>query len=235
LVIVPHRSLHYLPFHALHDGAAYLIETREISYAPSASILLHCMQREVAPLDDALLLGIPDEATPQVRGEIEAIHSLFPAATVLHDDTATLAALRAHAPSASLLHLACHGQFRPDSPLFSSLQLADGWLTVRDAAQLPLRCGLVTLSACETGLNTVAPGDELLGLTRGFFSAGAPALLVSLWKVADESTARLMKDFYARVQQGQNLSAALRAAQCALLRETPHPYFWAPFTLSGRW
>jgi CHAT domain-containing protein len=153
----------------------------------------------------------------------------------LLDDQATLAALREHAPNADVLHLACHGQFRPDNPLFSSLRLADGWLTVRDAYDLELRCALVTLGACETGISMVAPGDELLGLVRGFFSAGVPSLLVSLWMVDDESTARLMVDFYERLRAGAAPAAALRQAQCAMLQQHPHPFFWSPFVLFGRW
>jgi len=154
---------------------------------------------------------------------------------VLLDDQATLVALRARAASADVLHLACHGQFRPDNPLFSSLQLADGWLTVRDAYSLELNCGLVTLSACETGASAVAPGDELIGLARGFFSAGAPSLLVSLWTVDDESTAALMTSFYTRLRAGDRPAAALRHAQRELLSDHPHPFFWSPFVLIGRW
>jgi len=134
-----------------------------------------------------------------------------------------------------VLHLACHGQFRPDNPLFSSLQLADGWLTVRDTYNLELNCGLVTLSACETGVNAVAPGDELIGLAHGFFSSGAPSLLVSLWTVDDESTAALMTSFYTRLRAGDRPAAALRHAQCELLHDHPHPFFWSPFVLLGRW
>ena len=102
-----------------------------------------------------------------------------------------------------MLHLACHGQFRPDNPLFSSLRLGDGWLTVRDAYTLDVGASLVTLSACETGVSAVAPGDELIGLVRGFFSAGAPSLLLSLWTVDDEATAELMKDFYTTLARGR--------------------------------
>ena len=80
--------------------------------------------------------------------------------------------------------------------MFSALHLADGWLTARDAYDLRLRCSLVTLSACETGINAVTPGDELLGLVRGFLAAGAPALLVSLWPVDDATTVQFMSHFY---------------------------------------
>jgi len=235
LVVVPHRTLHYVPFHALHDGAGYVIERREVCYAPSASVLRYCLARPRRPLRSAALFGFPDTQVPRVRDEVSALAPLFPTAAALLDDEATLGALHAQAPAVDVLHLACHGQFRPDNPLFSSLRLADGWLTVRDAYGLDLNCQLVALSACETGVSKIAPGDELIGLARGFFSAGAPTLLVSLWTVDDESTARLMASFYARLRDGENLAAALRHAQCELLAHHPHPFFWSPFVLLGRW
>ncbi|HEX7958230.1 MAG TPA: CHAT domain-containing tetratricopeptide repeat protein, partial [Pyrinomonadaceae bacterium] len=235
LVVVPHRALHYVPFHALHDGDAYVVERREVSYAPSASVLGYCLARPPRPFERALLMGVADEQTPRVRDEIEALAPLFPDSLALLDERATVEALRERAPAADVLHLACHGQFRPDSPLFSSLRLGDGWLTVRDAYTLDVGAGLVTLSACETGVSAVAPGDELLGLVRGFFYAGAPSLLLSLWTVDDEATAELMKDFYTSLRAGSRPAAALRAAQLRQMRERPHPFFWSPFVLTGRW
>ncbi|MDQ3664989.1 MAG: CHAT domain-containing protein [Acidobacteriota bacterium] len=235
LVVVPHHALHYVPFHALCDAEGYVIERREVSYAPSAGVLLHCLGRPRRSLQQALLLGFPDARTPHVREEIDSLAALFPEAVTLLDERATLAALREEAPSADFLHLACHGQFRPDNPLFSSLQLADGWLTVRDAYNLNLSCDLVVLSACETGVSAVAPGEELLGLARGFLSAGSPSLVLSLWTVDDKSTVHMMSDFYERLLAGDAPAAALRYAQCQLLRLHPHPFFWSPFVLVGRW
>jgi CHAT domain-containing protein len=182
-----------------------------------------------------VLLGVPDPQAPRARDEVAALVALFPEVVALLDDQATLAALREQAPTADVLHLACHGQFRPDNPLFSSLRLADGWLTVRDAYNLDLPGGLVTLSACETGMSAVAPGDELIGLARGFLSAGAPSLLVSLWTVDDESTAMLMTSFYTRLCAGDGPAAALRQAQRQALEYYPHPFFWSPFVLFGHW
>jgi CHAT domain-containing protein len=234
LVVAPHRMLHYVPFHALCDDTGYVIERREVCYTPSANVLLHCLAAPRHPVDRALILGVPDASAPRVRDEVEALAPLFPETVALLDDQATLAALRQHAPAADLVHLACHGHFRPDNPLFSSLRLADGWLTVRDIYDLALDCELVTLSACETGVSAVAPGDELIGLARGFFSAGAPSLLVSLWMVDDASAAALMTGFYQRLRAGDNPAAALREAQCRLLKQQ-HPFFWSPFVLFGRW
>jgi CHAT domain-containing protein len=235
LVIVPHGTLHYLPFEALHDGSQYLVEGHEISYAPSAAVLQRCLEREPGKFETALLMGAADATIPRVGAEIDSIKGLFPNSLALLNEQATITELRRHAPEVDALHLACHAHFRADNPFFSSLQLADGWFTVRDAGKLRLRCDLVTLSACETGLNAIAPGDELIGLARGFFSAGAPAIVLSLWTVDDEATAQLMHEFYRQLRRLRSATAALRAAQIHLLKEKPHPFFWAAFVLMGRW
>ena len=236
LVVVPHRVLHYVPFHALYDGSSYLIEHREVCCVPSAAVLHHCMTALRQPLEQVTLLGVSDQRNPRAREEVLALAHLFPKGITLLDDQANRASLFEHSKTTHVLHLATHGNFRLDNALFSSLQLGDGWLTVRDVYQLHLaHCDLVTLSACETGVNTLAPGDEWIGLARGFFSAGAPSLLVSQWVVDDAATAELMIDFYSHLRAGAGPAAALRHAQCKLLKEKPHPYFWAPFVILGRW
>lgn len=235
LIVVPFRALHYIPFHALDDGTGYVIERREVCYAPSAVVLRYCLSKPHRPLRRALFLGVADEQTPRVHEEVQALAPLFPEATVLLDSYATLNAVKDEASAADVLHLACHGHFRPDNPLFSALRLGDGWLTVSDAYDLNLQCELVTLSACETGVNEIAPGEELIGLARGFLSAGAPSLVLSLWTVDDETTSRLMVHFYTRLLAGASPCAALRHAQLQLLQEQSHPFFWSPFALFGRW
>ncbi len=235
LVVVAYQMLHYVPFHALHDGRSYVIEHYELCYAPSAGTLLHCLNAPRSVFQQAVLLGIADEQMPGVQREVAALAPLFPNSIVLLNDQATVEALREHASTADVLHLACHGQFRPDNPLFSALRLGNGWFTVYDAYTLDLHCDIVALSACETGMNTVAPGDELIGLARGFFAAGARALLVSLWTADDAATAQVMNVFYTRLVAGDTPAAALRHAQRVLLAELEHPFFWAPFVLLGRW
>jgi CHAT domain-containing protein len=180
LAIVPNKALHYVPFQALFDGQSFVIEKREVCYAPSAKIFEHSLSLPRRALNKALLLGVADERAPKICDEINALAPLFNDTVSFLDSDATIAKLKEHAPNADLLHLACHGQFRHDNPTFSTLRLGDGWLTVHDAARLKLNCELVTLSACETGVNLVAPGDELIGLARGFFAAGTPALILDL-------------------------------------------------------
>ena len=117
--------------------------------------------------------------------------------------------------------------------MFSSLHLADGWVTVQDATTKRLRAQLVTLSACETGLSKIAAGEEILGLARGFLSAGARSLLLTLWTVNDEATAGLMENFYRNWQRGHNIAASLADAQRNLIKNGEHPYFWSPFFVIG--
>jgi len=93
---------------------------------------------------------------------------------------------------------------------------------------------LVTLSGCATGMNFVAEGDELLGLQRGLFCAGASSLLLSLWDVHDRSTADLMQEFYKGYIDSDDMAGSLRSAMHKLREQNPHPYFWAPFVLVGK-
>ncbi|HEX2184511.1 MAG TPA: CHAT domain-containing protein, partial [Chloroflexota bacterium] len=237
LLVVPHGALHYAPFHAFvgPDGRP-LVEQLEVSYAPSASVLGYCLERGALAHgpEQPLVMGVPDEAAPHVATEVAALRRLFGRHLVFCGKEATGAVFRRHAPDADVIHLASHAVFREDNPLFSALRLADGWLSLYDLYKLRLRAALVALSACETGLSAVGAGDELVGLSRGFFQAGTPSLVVSLWAVHDESTARLMERFYARLRAGDRPGAAMRAAQTELRHAHPHPYYWAPFVVVGR-
>ena len=118
--------------------------------------------------------------------------------------------------------------------MFSSLQLGDSWLNLGDVFNLKLGAELTTLSACETGMNSLYGGDELLGLTQGFLYAGTPSLVVSLWRVNDRSTTMFMEHFYRELLAGTQKPEALRRAALAVKDNFPHPYYWAPFILLGK-
>jgi tetratricopeptide (TPR) repeat protein len=234
LAIAPHKDLHYVPFHALYDGFGYTVETREVVYAPSAGVLQNCLRKPPRALQKALLVGFADERIPLVAEEIEALAELFPDSDVLLNEAANTGEIKKYSSEKDILHLACHGKFRAENPLFSALKLADRWLTAREIENLKLSADLVVLSACETGVSRVAPGDELLGLARGFFSAGASSLILSLWNVHDATTVALMRSFYGEIRRGKTPAAALRRAQREILKKHPHPFFWSPFFLIGR-
>jgi CHAT domain-containing protein len=233
-VIVPVGTLHYVPFHALFDGTNYLIQRREVVYSPSATVWQFLASKPVPTLKNALLMGFADERIPFVNLEIEILDGIFQKSKKFTGEKATFAAFTKNAPHFDVLHLACHGNFRPENPLFSSLHLADGWITVRDICSQNLKAEIVTLSACETGLNKIFAGDEILGLARGFLSAGASSLVLSLWTVNDEAATELMSNFYKELRKGKTAAEALKIAQGNFIARGLHPYFWSPFALIGR-
>lgn len=234
LVFVPHGSLHFLPFHALRGPREYLCDSFSISYAPSATIFFLCQQKEPSANSHSVILGIADQNAPQIQAEVQTVAGLLPDSELLTGEQATASALRERGPSTELLHIATHGVYRQDNPMFSGIRLGDGYLYLYDLYEMRIPARLVTLSGCATGMNVVATGDELLGLQRGLFCAGASTLLLSLWDVHDESTAELMSSFYSRYARSHDMSGALRSAMLALRERHPHPYFWAPFLLTGK-
>jgi tetratricopeptide (TPR) repeat protein len=233
LVVVPHGALHYVPFHALHDGEGYLIDQRVVSYAPSASVYHLCRARGESPGSGALVLGVPDEDTAHIIEEVQAVAAALPGARMLLGSEATETVLRQWGPRSRVLHIATHGLFRHDNPLFSSVHLAGSRLSLFDLYGLDLPARLVTLSGCGTALHVVEGGDELVGLARGLLFAGARAALVTLWDVNDLSTAEFMTRFYRHLSDGRDLASAVQAAMRDLRRSHPHPYHWAPFVLTG--
>jgi CHAT domain-containing protein len=232
LVVVPHEFLHYLPFHALFDGTQFLSDRFAISYAPSASV--HHLCRIKRPRgQESLVLGVPDAATPHIAEEARTVAAALPDARLFVGGGASVESLRTHGPHSRFVHIATHGLFRYDNPMFSSLQLAGSRLSLSDLYQLELGAELVTLSGCGTGLNVVEGGDELLGLVRGLLYAGAQSALVTLWDVNDRSTSEFMRHFYGRLPAAPSKAVALGEAMRALRDKYPHPYYWAPYILVG--
>ena len=147
-----------------------------------------------------------------------------------------------------ILHIATHGLLNAERPQFTGVVLSlignkneDGFLRTDEVFNLRLGAPLVILSACETGLGKEKRGEGVMGLTRAFMYAGAPTVGVSLWSVADKSTADLMTDFYKRLLTNSATpvapSAAMRDAQLAMIagKKYSAPFYWAPFVLVGDW
>jgi CHAT domain-containing protein len=233
LVVVPHDILHALPFHALFDGERHLIDRFTVSYAPSASVYRLCCDKEGHPTATSLIMGLPDALAPCIADEVRAVSGMLPNPRVFLGSEATADELRTHGPSSQFIHIATHGLFRRDNPMFSSIRLGSGPLSVYDLYELRLSADLVTLSGCSTGLNAVVGGDELLGLVRGLLYAGARAVLLTLWDAYDRSTADFMQAFYGHLRTGSTKARALQAAMQEIRQSYRHPFYWAPFTLVG--
>jgi CHAT domain-containing protein len=234
LVVVPHGVLHYVPFHALYDGANYMIDRFTMSVAPSAAIYTMCTRRDANAGRGALLLGVQDVKAPFIELEIQSVAAAVRQPRVFLGANATTEILRTVGRESSIIHIATHGVFRKDNPMFSAVRMGDGYMSFYDLHQFKLPAELLTLSGCGTGLSVVAAGDELLGLTRGLLSAGAQSLLLSLWDVHDLTTSEFMSSFYRHLGQNGERAAALRAAMLETRDRQPHPYFWAPFVLVGK-
>jgi len=233
LILIPHRFLHVLPLHALPCGdGSCLLERfpQRVRYAPSCQ-LLHLTQnrKKPFPFESLLAMQNPTEDLSYADLEVSAIRSTFPTAQVLARRAATKTALLTHQDliQADCAHFACHGIFDLESPLESALILAQGQgdtsspgdrLMLSEIFDLDLRrCGLVTLSACETGLTDFTVlSDEYVGLPSGFLYAGTSCLVSSLWTVSDVSTAILMGRFYENLQSQMPVAVTLNQAQCWL-------------------
>jgi len=234
LIFVPHGLLHYVPFHALFDGSQHLIDRHTVSYSPSASIYALCQSRTGNSSGSSLLLGIPDPQAPAILDEVQALTGVLDQAELFVGQNASEELLRSKGPASRVIHIATHGRFRQDNPMFSAIRLGDSFLSLFDLYQLRLPVKLITLSGCSTGLNVVVAGDELIGLARGLLHAGAQSLILSLWDVHDKSTAQFMTVFYRLLQQGKSKAAALQAAMLKVRSSYPHCYQWAPFILVGK-
>ncbi len=230
LLIVPYGALHLLPFQLLYDGSTYLIENHEVVTLPAAGLIT---RRGPKRAQGALVLAHSwDGRLPHTYTEGEYVNQLF--GGQLHTDDAVNRSVLQRPPK-QILHIAAHGEYRLDQPDLSYLQLADGQLYTDDVLQHDLSYELVTLSACETGQANVAADEELIGLGRGFLYAGAGALILSLWGVADHSTTDLMQRMYGALRRGESKAASLRNAQKSILAERRdlHPAFWGAFQLIG--
>ena len=234
--------LNYLPFEALQNNGRYLLEDYAIAYAPSATVLKQCMDKERHNRSSVLALGNPNLQNPAFRlvnaeEEVQALSDLFQKADVLTGDAANERAVKERAGQYDVLHIACHGELNLDDPMLSSLRLSpdganDGYLHAGEVFDLDLTASLVVLSACNTGLGELHAGNELMGLTRSFLYAGAPSIVASLWTVDDRSTAYLMREFYKNLAT-MNKADALQQAKLATMRQYPNPFHWAAFCLQG--
>ena len=245
--IVPHNILHYLPFAALTDGNAYLSDDYALFTIPSASVLRFLPDKRKSATGSLLALG--DPVTPNLpplvhaREEVKAISHLFKTKERIREE-ATESLVKSEVEQARNLHIAAHGEYNPNNPLFSTLHLTkdtqnDGQLQVNEIygeLNLTTATNLVVLSACNTKIGELSRGDEIVGLNRALLYAGTPTVIASLWSVDDRSTALLMQKFYIYLKEGMGKAEALQKAQSWLRKEYPEyspPYFWAAFSLTG--
>ena len=248
IYVVNHRFLHNLPIESLYDGRQFLVEKYLFAYLPSGAMLAY-LNPIKKPLESILILADPinqnfDFLLPLKGAKQEAkdIMGFFPISRLLTEQNATESAFKESAIDFNAIHIASHGIFDANNPLQSCIYLSedannDGMLTAAELYGVRMSPGLITLSACESGLSKVENGDELIGLLRGLFFAGKSNIVASLWKVDDMSTRFLMSRFYSHLQGKDrvDIMEALHRAKIESLQHSSysHPFFWSAFVLYG--
>jgi CHAT domain-containing protein len=215
LVVVPTGILTTVPWSVLPDCAG-----RPVTVAPSATVWHNATHRRAA--DHRIGTGMPvlSAATLLVAGpgnargdeEVRAIATLRPDATVLTGPCATPAATLTAFGTATIAHLAAHGQHRAENALFSTLELADGPLLGYDLRRVARTPSMVVLSSCDLGLADIRPGDETFGMVTALLNAGSATVVASVTRVADDTAVAIMVNYHQAIAGGQSPAGALAAA-----------------------
>ncbi len=242
LIISPHGVLWYFPFSTIKLNDQYLIEKLSIVLVPSSAVL-PLVKNSSKAFEKIFVFADPYNSNftslpplPGTRKEAYSIKEYFPSAVIFLGSDAKEETFKKISSHANILHLATHGIFSSSDIKRSFLLLApsksqDGKLTTSEILELSLfEKPLVVLSACESGLTYVARGEELLGLSQAFLSAGASGVVSTLWKIHDEAAKKLIEVFYKELRN-KPVEEALRQAQLSLIKDKnfSDPIYWGAF------
>jgi len=226
LVIVPVGMLHGVPWSCLHDGP--------LAQAPSATFWVrtrHAAQARDGAGRTVLVAG------PDLTGaseEVEALRAVHPGAQVLTSDRARAQQVVAALADAGLAHLACHGSPRSDNPMFSSLLLADGPVTVQELHGAGVAPHRLVLASCHSGADVAYAGDEVLGFVSAMLAQGTAGVVASIAAVPDVAAVHLMLELHRGLREGLTLARALHAARGRLDLSTPQGFVnWCTFSAHG--
>jgi len=203
---------------------------------PSLALVQRLRRAESIDFSSAIVIGNPTLDLAHATEEANVVANTLNVRAILHEE-ATRDEVLDRLKRASLIHIAAHGRHTSADPLASGIELHDGIVTAREIISMRLRAELVVLSACDSGLLAEISGEELIGLGRAFLQAGARAVVMSLWRVDDSSTAELMRRFYAFYLATSRPAHALSRAMHEMRHRKgyEHPYYWAPFVMMGDW
>jgi tetratricopeptide (TPR) repeat protein len=207
LILVPTGALQSLPWSILPS-----CRNRPVSVNPSATMWHQAVSRPRPP-DGAPVVVVAGPGLPGAMVEASTIAALYAGSVLLSGAAATAPLLLAHMNGAAVLHLAAHGSVRSDNPLFSSLTLADGPLTVYELERLTRPPHHVVLAACDTGRPHIVAGEELLGFGAALLGGGTATLVAPVVPVPDVATVPLMRSYHEGLRSGRSPAEALAVAQ----------------------
>jgi len=243
--LIPNGILHNLPLHTLEFKGQRLIERNPVFYSPSASLLNYISYKPrltPSPASKGKRIRVFGNSTGNLKfaeEEAKAVAKKFRTKAKLKDEVTGKAFSEALLHS-EIIHFAGHGELASSDGFQSRLFLArDDSLTAADILDFSIQNELVVLSGCETGLSVYNTGDELTGLASSFLSAGAKSLIVTQWRVDDESSMALLTEFY-RIWLGRKKTTRVDALQSAMINIRKNPqwqsfYYWGGFVLYGNW
>lgn len=226
VVVVPPGRLHRVPWALLPS-----LRERVLSVSPSAGSWLRALDTEPPPGGRTVLVRGPGLATG--GAEVPDLADQYGRATILEHDDAEVPRVLAELDGATLAHIAAHGTFRADSPLFSSLRMADGPLIVHDFERLARSPYRIILSSCDTARLASVGADELLGLVTALLPLGTAGVVASSAPVNDAAVVPLMLALHKGLDMGQSLAEALRDARAALPGDAVHQATGWAFTAFG--
>ena len=209
VVVVPTGKLHAVPW-----GLMPSLQDWPTAVTPSASAWLRARRAPRPEEDRVVLVGGPRLITGDA--EVRHLVAQYPDAVVLADGAATAERVMAAMDGAWLVHMAAHGTFRSDSPLFSAIELDDGPLTVYDLERLKQAPYRVVLSSCSSAVGAPVGADELLGLVSALISLGSAGVVASVVPVNDPATVPLMTALHEHLRAGADLAGALTLARRAV-------------------
>lgn len=205
LIMIPPASLHAVPW-TLMPALRY----RVLSVVPSAASVVQVLRLPVPPKHVTFVVG---PGLTGGAGEVEQLAKQYPGATVLGHGTATADRVLQALDGSWLAHIAAHGSFRSDNPLFSALELDDGPLTVHDFERLNQAPYRLILPSCDSGIGAPVGADELLGLVSSLVPLGSAGILAALVPINDEATVPVMVALHAALRSGAGLPQALLMAR----------------------
>ncbi len=243
LIMIPSGALHQLPFQALHDGEKYLCERATLVHADSLTslpFLLDRTENNNASPESALVFGVEDfggrlPSLPHAKVEAQAISKVFAKATLIEEKTAAVAIKNLiETESPDVIHFATHAIVESQYGELSRLAFARDDLHADEIAGLRLHARLITLSACHSSLGQLYRGEENIGLRQAFFTAGAAAILSTLWAIEDDSAPQFMKEFYCALDNEKlSPAAALANTQQKRIADGKSLREWGAYILHG--
>ena len=224
LVVVPVGRLHGIPWSALHDGP--------LALAPSATFWMRTL--ETGPTGGGRTVLVAGPGLAGAQEEVDALRAVHPDAQVVASQQSFAAPVAALLADADLGHLACHGSLRADNPMFSSLELADGPVTVQELHTAGVAPRRLVLASCHAGADVAYAGGEVLGFVSAMLAQGTAGVVASVAAIPDVEAVDLMVALHRGLAAGDTMARALHTARGLIDRETPGGYVnWCTFSAHG--